>query len=1596
MKRNKIVCVALVIIMLLNCILPLVKVNAEETQQNNSLQEIQLNDKLYYAIKSYLTQNPNANIKAYFNDHDLTIKVDPSLIKRLDLNEAGIYDLTGLNAFTNLEHLELSGNKLNKDSNLNVLNSFNNDKFTYLDLSSNQLEDISEISGLVNKLEAGRDAGKEMTIVLSGQHVTMVETKSDLKSAEDNDTSNNEKTTTFNLPPILEKAGFLKNIWSTITYRKQYNPNVEIIQATNPNAEGYLYTKLPSYVSGNNSTLRINISDGENSLYEGVVHVKIKIGDDYTEDETPTNLNYAKRNPLVDSEFDLYYVITDDRYEAIPIKDRNLYDAIKAQLLAGQDINPNLPNYLYKTEEENVEFADYQYKTITIDDTVYHALYKEVDSSNNPVYEYLYNPLTEKLYICETSPSTGDPLRGDEVEKDVKSVEITLDDGTLKRGYRVSDKTSIENDINTLSNLFAAAYDDAQAFVIKDDVLINTIKTLLINNEQISDLTGIEKFVGLTSNLNISHNNLINIDPLAALEENKSATEQQIKEKYSYWLTERRNGNLSDNNTKCNNYVDIIKDNMKKIEAVRVNIVAKLAEYVSKEIDADKEAEEANNLVKAIEELIKPVYDYTEESDNGEVKVIKGYTTLIKEALDSSDANDEDLKEAIEESYTILEKLYSIYNDEYKLTSLLADELNYNEYEEYKAYDDATGEDGTMESAKALLSSQYERLITLYENEALSELDVDLLLEVYRNIYGEPLVLTSNGEDGDDPEKKLPAILNKRLEKDYSKNQIVRELNYLREIGIYSDIANYCLFKRMNVETEDGYCYDTEYLKNRISEFKLEGIPTDIEESILNGTNEFYSIFEYNQQISKQYDTDTIYACLGKYIKLKEYDNSGDIFSLYTLDELKADVERKANSIDHIDRLDGIVGLGRIIKDVSIYEIDENDNRADEEGCYLYNQLVNLINKLMVANLNNIELPRLKVLDISYNNEHRYDSLRIPGLSKLSQLTKLVDLKAAGNSITDDIVSEILNGTNLRKLDLSDNNITISSLSKLLNTESLQTINLSKNDISGSLPTMPAYEGQENTIDYAKLFKHLKELDLSYNKIDNILGILQYLDGITDDYSNYLATNGNAPKINLNNQQLSITITEPLYLTKDPTTVYIELPKILAQLLAIDEDRAEITLDRNSNIDATSFKTNKGKIGEYVSITPKTPGSKIATFKVTPMNGAYDVDECIGQDTFVEVHYTVVSSDIIDVTVNPSIISLRPGDRTTFNAVVIGNNVVNDTVLWSILGNTSSNTRITDSGELTIGEDETAERITVLAVSNQDNTKSGSATVVLADSNSDRIEISSNKAAVEYGESAELTATLTSNSLEGRNVTIEWKIEDNTSSNTTNVPQGDVKVNETTIREKSIFTLGEDESRDSSVKITAYLSDNPNIYATIICRGTENDDQGDDHGDDHGDEQGDSSKLGYEIKEDYVVGIKTKTPIDAFKDKLVGNQNYTVIVKESDSNGNVNIVTSGNMKTGMTVELQDSNGQTVKDSNGNLLVYEVVVKGDVNGDGVANALDSNIIKAHRMELNGVQLVGSQREAADLNNDGNITVQDSRLLLYHRAEVNGYDLNYKGN
>lgn len=140
-----------------------------------------------------------------------------------------------------------------------------------------------------------------------------------------------------------------------------------------------------------------------------------------------------------------------------------------------------------------------------------------------------------------------------------------------------------------------------------------------------------------------------------------------------------------------------------------------------------------------------------------------------------------------------------------------------------------------------------------------------------------------------------------------------------------------------------------------------------------------------------------------------------------------------------------------------------------------------------------------------------------------------------------------------------------------------------------------------------------------------------------------------------------------------------------------------------------------------------------------------------------------------------------------------------------------------------------------------------------------------------------------------------------------------------------------------------------------------------------------NSDLGYKIRDNYIVGILAKTPIEDFKSILVKENEYEVKIKKDDKE-----VKSGYISTGMKIYITD------KSKNEN--IYEASVKGDVNCDGIANSLDTQMIKGYRndaVKLDNVQII-----SADLNDDGRIDRKDSKLLLYHRASVKGYDLNYK--
>lgn len=86
---------------------------------------------------------------------------------------------------------------------------------------------------------------------------------------------------------------------------------------------------------------------------------------------------------------------------------------------------------------------------------------------------------------------------------------------------------------------------------------------------------------------------------------------------------------------------------------------------------------------------------------------------------------------------------------------------------------------------------------------------------------------------------------------------------------------------------------------------------------------------------------------------------------------------------------------------------------------------------------------------------------------------------------------------------------------------------------------------------------------------------------------------------------------------------------------------------------------------------------------------------------------------VTSVTLSPATVSGNVGTSLYFEADVVVVNFAPKSVVWSVTGATSDDTTISTSGKLTIGADETADTLTVVATSTFDDSKTGSATVTV-------------------------------------------------------------------------------------------------------------------------------------------------------------------------------------------------------------------------------------------------------------------------------------------
>ena len=94
---------------------------------------------------------------------------------------------------------------------------------------------------------------------------------------------------------------------------------------------------------------------------------------------------------------------------------------------------------------------------------------------------------------------------------------------------------------------------------------------------------------------------------------------------------------------------------------------------------------------------------------------------------------------------------------------------------------------------------------------------------------------------------------------------------------------------------------------------------------------------------------------------------------------------------------------------------------------------------------------------------------------------------------------------------------------------------------------------------------------------------------------------------------------------------------------------------------------------------------------------------------------STIEATVIGVTVTPATASVELGSTQSFSALVEGENGPSQEVDWSVDGNISSFTSISETGELTVADEETAIELTVTATSVADKSKTGTATVTVTE-----------------------------------------------------------------------------------------------------------------------------------------------------------------------------------------------------------------------------------------------------------------------------------------
>ncbi len=1604
MRKKMLISIVVISIMLLNCIAPLLQVAAGTDVK------ILFEKNLFAALKEDLQKR---GITAVYNDAQRTIIINDDEIAKvttLSLSNSELTDLTGLEIFTNLSWLDLSGNELTKDSNLEVLNSFSNLK--YLDLSSNEIEDLSMVTNIKN-IE---------TLNLHNQKFDVVE----IIQVDSSESSNQYTSVLYPLPKIL--TDFVDYIPSEWLIEKNYLKD-PLDYETDVSGQIAPYIYWSGFDHENLKVVYATKTDVSYFVHKGMVKISIRVSD--------------SSSTLYNSEINLYFVTADSSERGIHIKDTNMYNAIKKQLTRGQRDNEELISYAGNTNARHIYnryFDEAQTLVIDIDDLVnkipslkldnkrikditgiekFIGLETEIDLSGN------YIKSIDKIVELEKNQEIEEALLRQRVSAQIALVAETI--GKIDKVKGEID--AINNSMKTLDEAYAKLQEQLTKLQTEREQINNKIKEttekIAALNKEVEDLKNVS-IVELENSIKTANEEIekireeINKKNQEIANKNKEIAELEAGNKGEADTINAKKAELEADKAKLTSLQTDIANKQAEIDAkneslAQVNeaisthevaIAVYEAELAELNVDLAKVQKEIVDRLGAgadvssdsvVKEINKQITEKTAQvtelstkiSENTEEKrALENAITNLNKELDTLKANKVTLESVtipnLEKEIKDLEEAFASNANNQKIAELKAQIDQIKTVDIPKLETDITAKQEKIADAQKQIDD-IKKQITDKQTEVekanaeLEKLNNDLAAKIEEI---KKVVEEMNNNDKQKAElnlkltelttelNRLMGILMVRMNRLYTiYNRIDRLVGIITpELRNITDLEFYdltfegskALFSSQvsKIGTIEKYltAFESNYL------IKLYNIPTtistEVKKTVVNPDGTTSTVTETETKpienpISKWFSelaTDE-WTLVDYKMWLNNLRRDDIYFAMYAYCYMTRLFEGtttcEANGYpDYIIKRLEIDG-----EDTSRYEYAKENYQsiyatyAGTDKCagtvdtrWLYNYAKRIT--LATGDVNTyVYLPRLRILNVREN--------LIENIDTISQLTKLVELYAGDNEIVD--ISKVdwaSVNTHLRKLDLSLNDI--SYIEPLEVMSNLEYLDLSKNLIEG-----------EFNFKIEKLEK-LRYVDFSYNRIEDIQRLINYLayearhHGYNGDIASFLRNAGYT--INFKHQQLEMTIDNVLPVGD---TEKVELHKIFRQIEEIDYANTSFGID--------SLRGNVTSDGKYVILDTRTAGKHVAT--VTIINTK--TTSSFGFGTTCVITYRVGTANMLEVHVTPEEVEVEKGATQQFDAEVTGENVPYSGVVWSVEGNESEGTTVSEEGLLQVAENETAEKIEVVATSFYDEASVGKATVTVIE----KKEVADPETPTEPQNPETPTEPQ-----KPETPTEPQKPETPAEPQKPETPAEPQKP-ETPVESPKPETPTEPQKPETPAEPTK-----PETPVKPDNSGNEENNSNTNSGTEN---KVADIKLGYTVDSDteYLTGVKAQTTVEDFKSILLNNNDeYKAVVKSSKRE-----VTTGYVGTGMFVQIQDKEGNVVKDANGNLLVYEIVVKGDVNGDGSADSLDTVLIKSHRAEVK--TLNGAALKAADLNDDNSIDFTDSKLLLYHRAEVRGYNLNY---